>query len=236
MKASMAGDPGGELVVSMATRGTFRACCASARPVAAATNRPAMRSRRLICPPCRMVRRNWGVSDEGVRGEVCQRSQHLALSRYPPAVCPSWVKLRRTQCEQMFSALHLKLGHCWKQSACLKRATSGHPDLLQIKPEGRSKLSVIHAREIVPGINVPCSAEEELVERLHSSRAQRISDASRGDLCKKPLRARNGNKLEVVREYPCPVGNEVIPCEGYVRITAGDHLRKIAMHNAEATS
>src|SRR5258708_4540067 len=164
MKASMAGDPGGELVVSKATRGTFRACCASARPVAAATNRPAMRSRRLICPPCRLLRRNCALSYH----VVCQGSQHLALSRYPPAACPSWVKLRRTQCEQMFSALHLKLGHCWKQSACLKRATSGHPDLLQIKPEGRSKLSVIHAREIAPGINVPCSAEEELVERLHS--------------------------------------------------------------------
>src|ERR1700738_3811535 len=95
MKASMAGDPGGELVVSKATRGTFRACCASARPVAAATNRPAMRSRRLICPPCRLLRRNCALSYHVVGGEVCQGSQHLALSRrYPPAVCPSWVKER----------------------------------------------------------------------------------------------------------------------------------------------
>src|SRR5258708_13871778 len=80
MKASMAGDPGGELVVSKATRGTFRACCASPRPVAAATNRPAMRSRRFICPPCRLLRRNCALSYHVVRGEVCQGSQHLAPS------------------------------------------------------------------------------------------------------------------------------------------------------------
>src|SRR3954451_17857119 len=88
MKASIAGDPGGELVVSTATRGTFSACCAGARRVAAATNRPAMRSRRLICPPCRMLRHNWTLSYHVVWGEECQGSQHLALSRYPPAVFP----------------------------------------------------------------------------------------------------------------------------------------------------
>jgi hypothetical protein len=37
-----------------------------------------------------------------------------------------WVKLRRTQCEYMFSALHLKLGHCSMKSACLKRANMRH--------------------------------------------------------------------------------------------------------------
>src|ERR1700757_1488873 len=104
-----------------------------------------------------------------------------------------------------------------------------------MKPQDCAKLSVGHAREIVLGIYVSCSAEEELVERFHSSRAQRISDASQGDLCKKTLRAWNANKLEVAWEYECPVGNEVMPREGYVRITAGDHLRKIAMHDAEAT-
>ena len=39
----------------------------------------------------------------------------------------------------------------------------------------------------------------------------------------------------MIREYPRPVGNEVILREGHVRITAYDHLGKIAMHNAEAT-
>src|SRR5262245_14689019 len=39
----------------------------------------------------------------------------------------------------------------------------------------------------------------------------------------------------MLREYPRPVRNEMIPCEGYVRVTAGDHLRKIAMHDAKAT-
>jgi len=34
-------------------------------------------------------------------------------------------KLRRTECEHMFSALHLKLGHCSMQSACLKGAING---------------------------------------------------------------------------------------------------------------
>jgi hypothetical protein len=104
-----------------------------------------------------------------------------------------------------------------------------------IEAQDRSKLGLIHAREIVPGINVYCSAEEELVERFHSSGTQRVSDASQSNLCKKPFRTWNGNKLEVVWEYACPVGNEVIPREGYVRITAGHHLRKIAMHDAEAT-
>jgi hypothetical protein len=50
---------------------------------------------------------------------------------------------------------------------------------------------------------------------------------------KETLRACNRHKLEVVREYPRPIRNEVILREGYVRIAAGDHLGKIAMHNAD---
>jgi hypothetical protein len=42
-----------------------------------------------------------------------------------------WVKLRRTQCEYMFSALHLKLGHCSMKSACLKRANMRHRSSLR---------------------------------------------------------------------------------------------------------
>jgi hypothetical protein len=36
------------------------------------------------------------------------------------------VKLRRTQHEHMFSALHLELGHWSTKSACLKRAKGRH--------------------------------------------------------------------------------------------------------------
>ena len=38
----------------------------------------------------------------------------------------------------------------------------------------------------------------------------------------------------MVREDPRPIRNEVILRERYVRITAGDHLRKIAVHDADA--
>ena len=51
-----------------------------------------------------------------------------------------------------------------------------------IKCQARSKLIVIHAREIVSGINVPCTAEEKLLEGVESTRAQRINDPSERDL------------------------------------------------------
>src|SRR6266851_4396660 len=35
---------------------------------------------------------------------------------------PNLGKLRRTHCEHMFSALHLDVGHCSMQAACLKGA------------------------------------------------------------------------------------------------------------------
>ena len=41
---------------------------------------------------------------------------------------PMWVKLRRTQCEQMSSELPLKADHS-TQSACLKRAQEEKCDL-----------------------------------------------------------------------------------------------------------
>jgi hypothetical protein len=43
-----------------------------------------------------------------------------------PNRLPLGVKLRRTQFEHMLSALHLKLGHCSTQSACLKHARTGN--------------------------------------------------------------------------------------------------------------
>ena len=64
---------------------------------------------------------------------------------------------------------------------------------------------------------------------------QRINATSKGDLRKKRLGAWHGHRPEVIREYPRPVGNEVIPSESHIRITAGHHLGEIAMHDAEAT-
>jgi hypothetical protein len=43
------------------------------------------------------------------------------------------------------------------------------------------------------------------------------------------------HQLEVVRERPHPVRNEVILRKSNIRITAGDHFRYIAMRDAEAT-
>ncbi len=92
----------------------------------------------------------------------------------------------------------------------------------------------VHGYEIISRINLSRAAEEELVKRLERARTQRIDGTSQGDLRKKRLGACNGHRLEVVREYPRPVRNEVMPCKGHVRITAGNHLGEIAMHDAEA--
>src|SRR6516164_2925850 len=64
---------------------------------------------------------------------------------------------------------------------------------------------------------------------------QRINATSKGDLRKKRLGAWHGHRPEVIREYPRPVGNEVIPSESHIRITAGHHLGEIAMHDTETT-
>src|SRR5262249_33881383 len=74
-----------------------------------------------------------------------------------------------------------------------------------IEPQPRLELIVIHGREIILGIHVSCPAEEELVEGLESSGSQRINDTTKGDLGKKPLCARDGHELEMVREYSGPV-------------------------------
>jgi hypothetical protein len=102
-----------------------------------------------------------------------------------------------------------------------------------IKYQRLSKL-IVHEREIIPRINLSRAAEKELVKRLERSRTQRVDGASQGDLRKKRLGACNGHGLEVVWEYPHPIRNEVMPSEGHIRITAGNHLGEIAMHDAEA--
>src|SRR5262249_53905100 len=94
---------------------------------------------------------------------------------------------------------------------------------------------VAHACEIILRINLPRPAEEELLERVASARAQRINDAAEGDLDGEPLCSLDWHQLEVVRERPHPVRNEVILRKSKIRITACDHFRHIAMRNAEAT-
>src|SRR5499427_737180 len=93
---------------------------------------------------------------------------------------------------------------------------------------------VIHAGEIISGIDVPRPRQEELLEGLQRTRTERSYYPAEGYLYKELLSARDGNELEVVREYPRPVGDEVVLREGDISIAAGDHLRKIAMHDAEA--
>src|SRR5262249_53927123 len=104
-----------------------------------------------------------------------------------------------------------------------------------IERQCRPIFIAIHAREIILGIDVSCSAKEKLPEGLESTGTQRISDATHGDVDKEPLRARNRDELEVVGEYPRPVGDEVVLREGHIRIAASYHLGKITMHYADAT-
>src|SRR5215470_16750292 len=93
----------------------------------------------------------------------------------------------------------------------------------------------IHSREIVSGIYVFRPAEKELLERLRRPGPQRITDSAKRDLPEKRLRARDGDDGEVSREDARPVRDQVIPREGDIRVTAGDHLGEIAMHDPEAT-
>src|SRR5215831_21126536 len=96
-------------------------------------------------------------------------------------------------------------------------------------------LVVIHSREPVSGIHVLRTVEEELLERLHRPGAERITDAGEGDPREERLGTRNGDGREVIWEDLRPVGHEVIPRERDVRVTAGDHLGEVTMHDPEAT-
>src|SRR5205807_3024315 len=93
----------------------------------------------------------------------------------------------------------------------------------------------MHAREIEFGVDLPCPAEEEFLECPRRARTRWIDDSRQGNLHEKSFRARNRYQLEVPREYPRPVGNEVVLRERGVRVAARDHLREVAMHDAEAS-
>jgi hypothetical protein len=82
----------------------------------------------------------------------------------------------------------------WLQPICLARSiraknarTLSEKAGRSIEPQGRSVFVVIHAREVVSGINVSRPPEEELLECHERARAQRINDAAESDLYKKPL-------------------------------------------------
>src|SRR5262249_38663519 len=104
-----------------------------------------------------------------------------------------------------------------------------------VEAQPRRELVVIHACEIVFGIDLSCPAKEEFLERLERAGAKRIKDPAEGNPRRKALRAGNRHQREVVREYSCAVGNEVMPSEGDVGIAAREHFGKIAMHDAEAS-
>src|SRR5712692_8457616 len=100
------------------------------------------------------------------------------------------------------------------------RHASSHVSPIEgsIKRQSRSIFVVVHAREIVFGIDVPCTAKEEFFERLERTGTQRINDSAESDLYRKPLRSGDGDQLEVVWESPGPIGNEVILRESHVCI------------------
>src|SRR5215467_4579097 len=110
------------------------------------------------------------------------------------------------------------------------RAPSGRRS---IKRQPLSELIVCHRCEFVLRINLLRIGEEELVKRLKRTRTQRIDNTRQSDLGKKRLGAWDGHDFEVVRKDPRPIRNEVMPGEGYVRITTCNHLGEIAMHDAE---
>src|SRR5262245_33073015 len=110
----------------------------------------------------------------------------------------------------------------------------GASDQQLIERQSRSIFIVAHAGEIISGVNVSCPTKKELLEGFGSARTQRINDATERDLYKKPFCARNRYKLEVVWKCPRPIRNEVILRQGHVRVAAGHHLGKIAMHDADA--
>src|ERR1700730_8685474 len=103
-----------------------------------------------------------------------------------------------------------------------------------IECQSCSILLVAHARKIIAGIDVSGSTEEELLKRSKCTRTQRINYAAKRNLHKEPLCSRDGYRLEVVWEYPRPIGNEVMLREAYVRITTSDHFGYIAMRNSDA--
>jgi hypothetical protein len=64
---------------------------------------------------------------------------------------------------------------------------------------------VVHACEVKLRIHVPCSAEEEFIERFQGAWPQWILDATESDLREVRLCPSNLNKLELVREDLCPL-------------------------------
>src|SRR5476649_1599031 len=98
-----------------------------------------------------------------------------------------------------------------RHHAALPRADGlGHKRSLVsplIERQSRSILILAHTRQIIAGIDVSCPAEEELLECLGGTCTQRVNYSAKGDLHKKLFCSRDRYQLEVIWEYPCPIGN-----------------------------
>jgi hypothetical protein len=73
-------------------------------------------ARRCMCP--RRRRSQW------LSLALCDRAAGKQSAPSAATQCPRWVKLRRTQCVQMFFRVTPESGHCSIRSACLKRVES----------------------------------------------------------------------------------------------------------------
>src|SRR5262249_47510813 len=69
-----------------------------------------------------------------------------------------------------------------------------------IELQGRRKLSVVHASQIIFRINISRTTKEELHKGVETTGTQRINNASKRNLDREQIRVRNGHKLEVVWE------------------------------------
>src|SRR5258706_6185247 len=70
-----------------------------------------------------------------------------------------------------------------------------------------------HADEVMSRVDVSCPAKEEFLECFKGSGPHRINDAAEGDLHRKALRPRYGDQLEMIRERPRPIGDQMVLSE-----------------------
>src|SRR5262245_37452171 len=106
---------------------------------------------------------------------------------------------------------------------------------LSIERQRCAVFVVVHACEVILRVYAPRPATKEFLACCHGAWSHGFYDTTESDLREVWLCPSNLNELELVREYPCPIRDEVAPREGNVRIAAGDHLGKIAMHDAQTT-
>ena len=74
-----------------------------------------------------------------------------------------------------------------------------------IERQSRSIFIVVHPRKIIFGIDVPCPAKKELLERLLCARTERISETAESDFDGEALGSFDRHQLKVIWECPRPV-------------------------------